>query len=146
MIWRTKMGLGTAVFCAVGAGGASALASEPLIQAFVGTMEDLSLYRWRQRLIVIFAPSPHDQRYIAARETMLGQKAGLVERDIVVLVDASPDAGGGLRAQLGVDGFRMLLIGKDGGVKIDRAAPIPAEVLFATIDAMPMRQREMRED
>lgn len=86
------MGLATAVFCAVGGGGSSALASEPLIQAFVGTMEDLSLYRWRQRLIVIFAPSPHDQRYIAARETMLGQKAGLVERDIVVLVDASPDA------------------------------------------------------
>ena len=39
----------------------------------------------------------------------------------------------------------VLLVGKDGGVKIRQAHALSAETLFTTIDAMPMRQREMRE-
>jgi len=36
----------------------------------------------------------------------------------------------------------VVLIGKDGGEKLRSAQPITAERLFATIDAMPMRQSE----
>ena len=38
----------------------------------------------------------------------------------------------------------MLLIGKDGGVKLRSAHPIPPEALFQTVDAMPMRRSEVR--
>ncbi|WKV11938.1 DUF4174 domain-containing protein [Marivirga harenae] len=40
--------------------------------------------------------------------------------------------------------YYNLLIGKDGGVKSRRISPITNKKLFETIDAMPMRQREMR--
>jgi hypothetical protein len=40
--------------------------------------------------------------------------------------------------------FSAVLIGKDGGVKLRQTKPITSALLFATIDAMPMRQQEMR--
>jgi hypothetical protein len=43
----------------------------------------------------------------------------------------------------GVD-FRATLIGKDGGVKARWDAPVTLNALYAVIDVMPMRRREMR--
>jgi hypothetical protein len=36
------------------------------------------------------------------------------------------------------------LIGKDGGVKLDRDTPVAVAELFALIDAMPMRRAERK--
>jgi hypothetical protein len=38
----------------------------------------------------------------------------------------------------------VLLVGKDGGVKLSSSSPLSASTLFGTIDAMPMRIDEMR--
>ena len=61
----------------------------------------------------------------------------------MVLTDTAPHEKGRLRAALAVDGFEVLLVGKDGGVKLRQETPLSVDDLFATIDAMPMRQREM---
>ena len=52
-----------------------------------------------------------------------------------------------LRAWLGVGegAFKAVLVGKDGGAKLSSDQPIGARELAATIDAMPMRQDEMRQ-
>ena len=42
--------------------------------------------------------------------------------------------------------FRVMLVGKDGNVKLDRHKPVFTKELFALIDAMPMRQHEMQQD
>ena len=39
--------------------------------------------------------------------------------------------------------FRVRLVGKDGGVKLDRGAPVDIPTLFVLIDAMLMRRAEM---
>lgn len=51
-----------------------------------------------------------------------------------------------LRSQFHVPAntFAVVLIGKDGGEKLRSSTPIPFTTLAHTIDAMPMRQREMR--
>jgi hypothetical protein len=41
--------------------------------------------------------------------------------------------------------FAVILIGKDGGVKMVREHEADLQEIFDRIDAMPMRQREMRE-
>ena len=46
---------------------------------------------------------------------------------------------GALRAHLKPQGFEVLLIGKDGGVKLRQERPIASETLFATIDAVKER-------
>ena len=40
--------------------------------------------------------------------------------------------------------FVVILVGKDGGAKLRSAKPLSMEKLIETIDAMPMRQEEMR--
>jgi hypothetical protein len=40
-------------------------------------------------------------------------------------------------------GFRVALVGKDGGTKLTRSKPLSADVLFGTIDSMPMRRKEV---
>ena len=42
------------------------------------------------------------------------------------------------------DAFAVILVGKDGGEKMRSDKPIPWETLESTIDAMPMRQTEIR--
>ena len=42
--------------------------------------------------------------------------------------------------------FRILLIGKDGGVKYESNRFISLIQLFELIDSMPIRQREMQHD
>jgi len=50
-----------------------------------------------------------------------------------------------IRKRLGVVGgsFQVLLIGKDGGVKLRSSEPVSMKDLFGLIDSMPMRQQEM---
>ena len=40
--------------------------------------------------------------------------------------------------------FAAILVGKDGGEKHRSVEPISPQTLFDLIDAMPMRQREIR--
>ena len=42
------------------------------------------------------------------------------------------------------DTFSVLLIGKDGGVKMRRDDIVSTREIFQLIDSMPMRQQEMR--
>jgi hypothetical protein len=51
-----------------------------------------------------------------------------------------------LRDKFGVGDapFAVVLVGKDGTVKFKSNLPISAGKVFATIDAMPMRQEEMK--
>lgn len=60
---------------------------------------------------------------------------------------ATPEEAAAARGDFGVeDGrFAAVLVGRDGGVKFRSGEPVPATDLFARIDTMPMRRREMRE-
>ncbi|UMA64881.1 DUF4174 domain-containing protein [Roseivivax marinus] len=107
--------------------------------------DDLSALRWEARPVLLFAASANDAAYTEQLAALREARAGLADREIVVLADTSPDMNGALRQRFGPDGFLFVLVGKDGGVKRTETAPIAAGSLFDTIDAMPMRQREMSE-
>ena len=107
--------------------------------------ETLDEYRWTNRPVLLFAPSEQDEAYRLQMETLAADKSGLVERDIVVLSDVGALGRSQLREVLQIDGFEIILIGKDGGVKLRSKTPISVEELHSLIDAMPMRRREMRD-
>ena len=104
---------------------------------------DLDALRWQARPVLLFAPDADDPAYRAQMQALRAETAALRDRDIVVLSDTRPGAKGALRERLGGDGFRFVLLGKDGGVKLTSPSPVGMSELFATIDAMPMRQTEM---
>ena len=107
---------------------------------------------------MIFAPAVDHPILSAQRTELEGRRDELDDRDIVVIevIAADADIVHGEAAQLdaadlrrrydvGTDESVVLLIGKDGGIKLRQSSAISTATLFATIDAMPMRQREMRE-
>ncbi|WP_102222722.1 DUF4174 domain-containing protein [Acidimangrovimonas sediminis] len=144
-LFRTSaagIALAAACFAAVGATGAAAAAE--VFRPLPPDSGNLDQYRWNKRVVMIFAPSPQDPKYRDVTEALRARAAGLENRDLVVLTDTDPKAQGRLRAAFDVRGFRMLLVGKDGGVKLDEGAVISPDMLFQTIDAMPMRRDEMR--
>ena len=75
---------------------------------------------------------------------LAADRAGAEERDLVLVESAAPDQGR-LRRRYDVapEGFAVLLIGRDGGVKLRSGTPLTTGTLFDAIDAMPMRQAEM---
>ncbi|TAE48150.1 MAG: DUF4174 domain-containing protein [Bacteroidetes bacterium] len=111
-------------------------------------------YRWTNRLILIFTPAaddPQTQQQFALLEPQ--RSTGLPERDLKIIVLPSPQSENPPQATLEVwrktfsvtsDAFTVLLIGKDGTEKFRSLMPVAPEKLFAIIDAMPMRQSEMR--
>lgn len=118
-------------------------AEDPLFQPLSPKVSDLSQYRWHHRPLVIFAPSKTDPAYVAQMAMLEKQKSELAERDIIVLSDTSPMANGILRKQLNPKGFEVVLVGKDGGMKLREQTPLDTEVLLSTIDKMPMRQARL---
>ena len=85
------------------------------------------------RLLVISAPSSSHESYRTQAALLLPSWAGLRERDVAVQV------------HFGAPAFSVTLVGRDGGEKLQRSAPVSPEELFALIDSMPMRRAEVRE-
>ena len=132
-------GLGAGLVVALAAGPAQAQEPRPM-------PEDLEALRWEARPVLIFADTPADPDYQGQLEALEKAAEGLAARDMVVLVDADPAAGGALRERLEVQGFAAVLIGKDGGVKLREPHPVAPLELFALVDRMPMRRHEMQAD
>lgn len=122
---------------------------------------ELDDMKWEKRVILLFAPGPRDPLYVQQQEALALARDGVTERDLVIIV-AFAD-GSGLEDGLPIDQksvralrrdfqpapgrFTFVLVGKDGTEKSRSVAKITeVETIFATIDAMPMRKRELQED
>lgn len=110
-----------------------------------GADVDLAAFQWIARPVVVFADSPNDPRFARQIELLTARLGELVDRDMVVITDADPDGGSALRTKLRPRGFMLVLIDKDGGVKLRKAAPWDVRELTRIIDKTPERQREVRE-
>ncbi|WP_299730057.1 DUF4174 domain-containing protein [uncultured Tateyamaria sp.] len=130
-------------------GGSLAAAEDgetPVPSIFIeGDVEDLSQFVWEKRPIIVFADSPNDSSFGLQMEYLKARVEDLEQRDVVVLTDTDPSVQSALRTKLRPRGFMMVLIGKDGGVKLRKPFPWDVREISRTIDKMPMRQREIRE-
>lgn len=107
--------------------------------------DNLNDFLWQSRPVVVFADSENDPRFEQQLLLLQAQASTLADRDVVILTDTNPDARSDLRKELRPRGFMIVLIGKDGGVKLRKASPWDVRELSRVIDKMPMRQREVRE-
>jgi hypothetical protein len=104
---------------------------------------DLSAYVGVARPVVVFADDRDDPRLQEQLEQLRRRASELEERDIVLLIDTDPSAGGTLRQQLRPHGFTVVLLNKDGAVALRRSHPTPARTLVRLIDRMPLRREEV---
>lgn len=122
-------------------------------------LSDLSEYRWQNRLVLLFAPHVDNTQYQQQYQLLHDDQSGLDERDLLifsvlpnrVIEDgdlATVEQATKLRKHYRVSdaAFLIVLIGKDGSEKMRSDKVVPREELYALIDAMPMRRREMNRD
>lgn len=120
----------------------------------------LDEYRWESRPLLLFAPTSADPRLVETLSSIESSRCAIGDRDMVIGVVATEGAStldgrviGAPQAQqlkdrysVSDNSFRVVLIGKDGTEKW-RADDVPdLQTVFAVIDGMPMRGREMAAD
>ena len=106
--------------------------------------DPLAPYIWEARPVIVFADSTKDPRFIRQLADFERRAEELAERDVVLLTDADPAAMSALRKKLRPRGFQLVLVGKDGQIKLRTPHPIEVDALNRHIDRMPMRRREMK--
>jgi hypothetical protein len=124
-----------------------------------GSVADLDLdsLRWMNRVLVLFSPSESDASFQLQKQGLASSAGEVLDRDLMILeiVEQGQSTAGNqllseksvqdIRKRLGVQrgSFQVLLIGKDGGVKLRSSEPVSMKDLFGLIDSMPMRRQEM---
>jgi len=126
--------------------GTAAFAEEP-VELEVRPAADVTLqeFLWTARLVVVFADSDADPRFSEQIALLHAGSDELVDRDVIVITDTDPAARSELREELRPRGFMMVLIGKDGGVKLRKPFPWDVREITRVIDKTPLRQQEVRD-
>ena len=122
------------------------------------TTTSLTALRDNSRPLLIFAPKANDLQLKMQLHYLQVNPSAVTQRDIMAIAIpitgvaptpitlTSADAQSA-RQRFGVapEDFLVILLGKDGGEKIRSNKPVTLEMLTEIIDAMPMRQDEMKQ-
>lgn len=115
-------------------------------------------YMWEKRVLLVFAPSENNASLKSQNRMLAASKPGLAERDMVIwhlIHDNYVSINRARRPNLATapfykyykvnpNSYTVILLGKDGGEKLRKQSHVTSGELFSLIDAMPMRQQEMR--
>ena len=122
-------------------------------------MNPVSSHLWKDRVLIVVASSPSNIGYKSQEQLLLKDKKGMKERDVVIyrlyfdhwldpqnsLIDKEKADAIYQKYAIDPNIFSVLLIGKDGGVKMRKDDIVSTRELFQLIDRMPMRRQEMQE-
>jgi len=120
---------------------------------------DLASYRWKNRILLIFSPTDSNSDFEAFNQSLARELSEVKLRDLILLrvfetapsfiedKPLSPEDAEKLRDRFRVRSghLTVILIGKDGGVKMISEDQVELQEIFNLIDSMPMRQQEMME-
>lgn len=106
---------------------------------------ELSDFLWTARPVVVFADGPNDPRFIQQMAYIEARPEELLARDVVVITDTDPSTISPIRKALRPRGFDLVLIGKDGQRYLRKPNPWDVREISRSIDKMPLRQQEMRD-
>ena len=119
---------------------------------------DIAQFHWKNRLLFLFAPDSNNPSFKKLHNEIIAQEDEIEDRDLIVFeiteqgpskmnkTGLGPQAAEFMRHRFAVprNTFTIILVGKDGGVKLKRHDPVGLEKIFGLIDSMPMRQNEMQ--
>lgn len=120
--------------------------------------QDLDQHRWEQRVILIFGQPPKADLFQQQLKLLSSTTEKLDDRDLIIYRFFAGKGWGPddnllemprvepirSRYNPNKNDFQFVLIGKDGGVKLQSEQVVEMNQLFGLIDSMPMRRAEMR--
>ncbi|MEM7103355.1 MAG: DUF4174 domain-containing protein [Bacteroidota bacterium] len=120
--------------------------------------QDLSKYRWNNRLILVLFDDSVSDIYYQQIKHFIEDVEGMEDRKLMVYhvhpdkftkgLKSDPDwqfkTGLYQKYKKSKSQFEVVLIGLDGGVKLRKSEVLKRVELFSIIDGMPMRKAELR--
>jgi hypothetical protein len=120
---------------------------------------DLAQFQWERRLLFLFAPDASHPHFNRLQSEITKQPYEVEDRDLVIfeILEQGPSrmnttpldrqTANSIRDHFDVPQrlFTLILVGKDGGVKLKRNDQVDLADVFGLIDSMPMRQNEMQQ-
>lgn len=127
-----------------------------LFNVLVVSGQDLSKHRWQNRLILLLTDDENNSTFQPQLAEFRKDFTGLNERKLIIYQVMPEEFKTGLNAGNKIksdrlfndykktnSGFEVILLGLDGGIKLRQDELLSLEKLYAIIDAMPMRRREI---
>ncbi|OWU85168.1 hypothetical protein ATO6_09010 [Oceanicola sp. 22II-s10i] len=105
----------------------------------------LDEFLWLKRPVIVFADTPADPRFQMQMNALRDRPDDLRLRDVVVITDTDPRASSPIRRALRPRGFMLVIVGKDGQVKMRKPQPWDVREISRSIDKFPLRQDEILE-
>ena len=106
---------------------------------------ELNQYLWKNRIILTYAEDEDHPDLIKLKVEMKEKNCEILNRDLLHFHFSNDGKTENLTTKSD-QSFRILLIGKDGGIKYESNRSVFLNQLFKLIDSMPMRQDEMQYD
>jgi hypothetical protein len=120
---------------------------------------DLTQFQWKNRLLFLFAPDASNPHFNRLQSEITKQPYEVEDRDLVIfeVLEQGPSrmnttplnrqTANSIRDHFDVPQrlYTLILVGKDGGVKLKRNDQVNLADIFGLIDSMPMRQKEMQQ-
>ena len=89
---------------------------------------------WEKRPVLVFSNSNLDPKLKQQIEMFTSDPNALLSRDVQVFVDHTPEPKSNLRKRFRPKGFLIILIGKDGQIKLRKNTPWSAREITRVID------------
>ncbi|AEM71123.1 hypothetical protein Murru_2084 [Allomuricauda ruestringensis DSM 13258] len=123
--------------------------------------QDLEKHKWTNRILIVKTLDVQSKKYKEQVKEFTNSTEELIDRKLILYkivnndftltnyTNSSLNSSGKVSGKLAEnildakENFEIILIGLDGGIKIQQTKILTKEHLFNTIDAMPMRKNEM---
>lgn len=128
-------------------GAAAQDSADPANTLDLRLAQDISLdeFLWLNRLVIVFADTDRDPAFQEQMALLQEHPEGLIARDVVVITDTDPSQASAIREKLRPRGFGLLLIDKDGLIKLRKPSPWDVREISRSIDKTDLRQQELRD-
>ncbi|WP_405247294.1 MULTISPECIES: DUF4174 domain-containing protein [unclassified Cellulophaga] len=119
----------------------------------IAMAQDISDFKWKNRVLLLIDTASNSNNIKQQIQIFEGQHDAFQERDIIYFISTPKGSYGSDKQPLdlrGLEKYRkkdfsgLILLGKDGGIKLKEAFIVPAKTIISLIDTMPMRQSEKK--
>lgn len=123
---------------------------------FSSYSQDVKKHKWENRVLLVFTHIKNDEIFNKQISNLLKEKKGLTERKLIIYQFVKDQYSINFdskwllsslkkrKYKAESENFKVVLIGLDGGVKLEQTSFLSTKKLFTIIDGMPMRRYEIR--
>jgi len=115
--------------------------------------QDISDFKWKNRVLILVAKDLNNEDLNTQIEAFKDYSDDFEARDLILFISTPQGTYTSHKTSVdtkGIDTYRknnfegIILLGKDGGIKLKKPFIVTAKTILNVIDAMPMRQNEKK--